>query len=422
MRADDIFEDTFRECYEEASSLNELSSMLGVHYSTARTRAVQLGLDVSRDHWVSKAVEKAEAEFDAQAEAESDIRVAAIRKELRETEAKYNALVNSVIWNEEVLAVAGEVFGKICPVEVVPPHIGEGDTEEDAMLVWADWHGGEVVDYDVMLGYNAYNPVVMCRRAQYTVDRTLQLLFNQHRGTTFKHLYVVDLGDGINGDHLPEQLATNALPVFEAMRMVVILKSMALAELACHIPVTYIVVPGNHGRRGQKMQWKLPTETADWLMGEMIRDRCEHIPNIEIIVPKAWSAGLNVRGYNHVLNHGYTSAKGGFGGISWYSFQRADGQKTAIESAHGKHVNYRWFGHIHQKADVPLMDGEGEMFIVGSLKGGDEYALESLNRFSRASQMLVGCHEKVGVSWRYPLLVDLNDEVPSRYEEMLGLN
>ena len=342
-----------------------------------------------------------------------------LRTELSDLRRKYHIACETGNLHDDIREIAREVFGRTTPTKVHPPKIGTGATHEDAILAWADWHGGEIVDADVMQGYNAYDPTIMCRRAQYTVDHTLDILFGCHQGTTFQTLYVFDLGDSINGDHLPEQMATNALPVFEAMRMVTAVKSQALTELSAHIPVVYIAVPGNHGRRAQKMQWKLPTETADWLIGEMIADRVRDNERIECIIPKSWTAGITVRGCNHALNHGFTSAKGGFGGISWYSFQRADGQRTAIEAAHGKRVHHRWYGHIHQQATIPMTDGEGEQHIVGSLKGGDEYALEGLNRYSEPAQKLVGCHDVYGMTWRYPLNVAHADETPSRYEEII---
>jgi hypothetical protein len=350
---------------------------------------------------------------------EHDREVLRLKADLRDLKRKYDVACKTGNLHEDIRGIAREVFGRATPSKVYPPKIGTGATHEDAILGWADWHGGETVDYDVMQGYNAYDPVIMCRRAQYTVDHTLDILFGRHQGTTFGVLYVFDLGDGINGDHLFEQLATNALPVFEAMRLVALLKAQALLELSAYIPIIYICVPGNHGRRAQKIQWKLPTETADWLIGEMIADRVKDNERIKCIVPKAWTAGITVRGQNHVLNHGFSAAKGGYGGISWYSFQRADGQKTAVEAAHGKRVHHRWYGHIHQKAEIPMMDGEGEQHIVGSLKGGDEYALEALNRYSEPSQKLVGCHDTYGMTWRYPLNVKHGDDTPSRYEDLL---
>jgi hypothetical protein len=200
------------------------------------------------------------------------------------------------------------------------------------------------------------------------------------------------------------------------MAMVADVKSRALCELATHIPVIYIAVPGNHGRRFPKMAWKLPTETADWLIYHMIKIRCELNPRITCVIPKAWTTVVNIRGHNHSLNHGYAAAKGGYGGISFYAFMRKDGLNTAIEASQGKYIDYRWYGHIHQDAKLPKMGGRGEQFIIHSLKGGDEYAYNELSSNADPGQYLAGCHEKRGVTWRYPLQVIDNDEGVSRYE------
>jgi len=251
------------------------------------------------------------------------------------------------------------------------------------------------------------------------VDHTLNILFDHQTGTTFETLYVFDLGDSINGDLRPEQAATNALPVFESMRLVTAVKVQALTELSAHIPVVYISVPGNHGRRSQKMHFKQPTETADWLIAQMIADQTSGNERITCMIPKSWSVGVTIRSHNYALNHGFSSAKGGYGGISWYSFQRADGKKTAIEAAHGKYVHYRFYGHIHQEAEIPKTDGTGEQHIIGSMKGGDEYAFEGLNAYSDPMQKLVGCHDSYGITWRYPLSVGRGDGETSRYEHLL---
>ena len=348
-----------------------------------------------------------------------DLEMQRLKDELNETRRKYAVACKHENLHADVLEVAREVMGKVTPVDILPPRLGSGSLTEDAALTWADWHGGEVIDYDVMQGFNSYNPTIMCRRAQYTVDRTLKILFTCHTGTTFETLYVLDLGDSVNGDLLDDNKVTAALPVFEAMRLVAQVKALALTELSTHLPVTYISVPGNHGRRSAKMPWKQPTETADWLVAEMIADMTAGNERISVVVPRAWTAVIEIRGHNHSLNHGYSAARGGYGGIPWYAFQRTDGKLTALESSHGRRVHYRWYGHIHQGSELPKMDGTGEQFIVGSLKGGDEFALNELGAYSDPRQKLVGCHEDVGVSWRYPLNVNRADNEPSRYEDLI---
>jgi len=411
---------TVREAYDESTSLNDLAGRIGCHYQTARKMAKSEGLAVPAEHWGRKYTPDATpAAMTSEEQFAEDKTIARLKTELAETKKLYTAAVKTSNVYEDVLEAALGVMGKVTPTRVLPPHLGRGSIVEDAILTWADPHGGEIIDRDVMQGFNEYNPAIMCRRMQYTVDRTLKILFDCHTGTTFEVLHVFDLGDSFTGDLLDDNKATNALPVFEAMRLVAQVKAVALTELSEYIPVTYIIVPGNHGRRSAKMPWKQPTETADWLIGEMVRDLTATNDRVSVVVPKAWTAIVEVRGHYHSLNHGYSAARGGYGGIPWYAFQRMDGKLTALESSHGRRVHYRWYGHIHQAADLPKMDGVGEQFIVGSLKGGDEYALNELGSYADPVQKLVGCHEDVGVSWRYPLNVNRADAEPSRYERFL---
>lgn len=350
---------------------------------------------------------------------ERDSFVERLQSENRDLRAKYNLALRTKNIHGDIRDVAWAVMRAIPPVVVEPPHIGHGTNREDAILAWADWHGGERIDYDIMQGMNAYNPEIMCRRAQVTVDKTLSLLFENHSGTTFETLYVFDLGDGVNGDLLDSAKATNALGVFEAMLLVARVKATALVELSAHIPVVFVAVPGNHGRRAPKMDWKQPTETADWLVAEMIAALCKDNSRVTCHVPKAWTCAVEIRGYTHSLNHGYAAARGGYGGIPFYALQKADGLQTAMEVAQGQTVDFRWRGHIHTPATLPKMDGIGDQFMVGSLCGGGEYAKEELNRYGAPSQKLVGCHETTGVSFEYKVAVQGSDDEPSRYEVLL---
>lgn len=351
---------------------------------------------------------------------ERDREVSRLRASNKDLKAKYDSVITQKNLHDELLALVERyVSASIKPAKIQTVRIGSGHTIEDAILGHADLHAGEIVGFDVMQGFNSYNPQILCRRFQRTIDKTLSLLFDNHSGTTFEHLYAFSLGDGVSGDLLPDNMATNAMSVFESMLFVAQMRARALTELAAYIPVTDVEIPGNHGRRTAKMPWKQPTETADWLIAEMVRMMVADNPRIEVIAPKAWTAVVNVRGWNHSLNHGYSAAKGGYGGIPFYSFQRADGKKTALEQAHDRRVHYRWYGHIHTPAELPQMDGSGTQFIIGSLKGGDEYALEELNTYAEPKQKLVGCHDKYGVTWRYDLQVKHADETPSRYEELI---
>ena len=405
-----------------ATGVSDMAGRLGVSFSTLTRYCADEGIDLGPIKNIAAGKGRPHATkvtLPPEEENEHDRELIRVKDELAKLKRKYDVSCKTENLYADVLEQARAVMSTPYRAKLATPHVGRGNTAEDAILAWADWHAGEVVDYDVMQGFNAYDPAIMCRRAQYTVDHTLSVLFDCHAGTTFEHLWVFGLGDDVTGDLLDEAKATNAMGVFESMRLVAHIRARALTELSAHIPVTYVGVPGNHPRRAPKMQWKLPTENGDWLIAQMIGDLTAGNPRVSVVAPKAWTAGVTVRGWNHSLNHGYSAARGGYGGIPWYSFQRTDGKLTALNSAHGKRVHFRWYGHVHQRAELPAMDGEGEQFIVGSLMGGNEYALEALSAYADPVQRLVGCHEKHGVTWRYPLNVKHADETPSRYEDLL---
>lgn len=348
-----------------------------------------------------------------------DLKLERINAELRDVRAKYDAVVKRSALHEAVLETVRDAVPIFRSPEIVAPHVSKTASVEDAILGWADAHGGERVSYEVMGGLNCYDPAVTCRRLQYTVDKTIGYLFGNLAGTRFEHLHVFDLGDNIAGNRLDDNKATNALGVFQSCVFMAEIKARALAELSAYLPVDYWPVPGNHGRLTEKMPWKQPSETADWLIASLIEIHMRGNDRVTVHVPTAWSAVVSVRGHNHWLNHGYAAAKGGNGGIPWYAYMRRDGKWTAIEGAKGERIRYRWYGHIHTQAEIPKMGGSGEQFIVGSLKGGDEYALNELGEYGDPVQKLVGCSEKYGTTWRLPLDVRHGDETPSRYEDAI---
>jgi len=401
--------------YLASTSQNDLARRLGCHYSKAVRIFTEAGFEIPAAHWEKK------LKLDVHEAVKQDLAEQRLKNELSELKTKNRILKQRTNIHEDVLDAFRDVYMPFEAVAPVPPHVGTGDTEEDAILGQADWHTGEVIDLEVMQGLNSYDPTIMQRRACTVTDTTLSLLFHNHSGTTFKRLFVFNLGDNVSGDLLDDNKITNAIPVFEAMRLVARTQALVLCELAAHLSeVVAIYVPGNHGRRFAKMAWKLPTETADWLVGEMVKDLCSQNKRITVLVPKAWSAKVEVRGHTHSLNHGYSAAKGGYGGIPFYSFQRSDGKKTAIDQRVGELTDYRWYGHIHTGAELPRMGGVGKQFIVPSLMGGNEYALEALDSYDDPGQLLVGAHEEFGATWRYPLVINRHDDVPCRYEAILS--
>jgi hypothetical protein len=132
-------------------------------------------------------------------------------------------------------------------------------------------------------------------------------------------------------------------------RFAATLLAYALRDLSAAFPKAKVRgVPGNHGRFTKGFAHKLPTENLDWLIYEWAKTMTLDLTNVEWEIPQAWSHTCDVEGWGFFLNHGYSDAKGGFGGISWYSHVKSDTKRTALDVKLGRKVLVRQYGHMHQ--------------------------------------------------------------------------
>jgi hypothetical protein len=332
---------------------------------------------------------------------ERDREVARLRAVNANLQTRYNVALRDSTLAEYLVRKSADIMPRLGAV-TAPAVIAsrEAKSHETAVLFCADWHSDEVVRYEVMDGLNAYDPYIMARRVECLTDKTLEMVLGHHAGTRFDELVIADLGDNVGGPLHQETAMTNALPPFRAAVMIADIKAQMAAKIAAHFPrVRRVSVPGNHWRYTKQVPWKLPSETTDWLVYNMEAQRLSEIGNITVEIPDAWSQYVEIAGTMFALNHGYSDAKGGFGGLSAYSFFRADAKRTGIEARKGQFVPYRVYGHVHSPAELSKLGGKGRLIICPSLKGGDEFALEALGAYSDPEQRLVGVHEGHGIVW-----------------------
>lgn len=319
---------------------------------------------------------------------EADIETRRLKKRIAELESNYKALLTRKQIVEEIREYAETLPKPTVPEPPPPPNAPSGSTEV-ALLRLADWHADEYVDATIMEGLNRLDPAIVAKRVQYCADRTRSICFNRFQGTLFEAVYVHALGDWITGALHEENRFTNTMHPFVAMVFVSDLWVRLITDLASWFPKVVVrAVPGNHWRYLKKVAYKMPTETSDWLIFQMVKARVSDLSNVHIDAPAAWSLVSEVAGWNFSLNHGYTDARGGYGGISYYSLTRSDAKRTAIDARLERIVHYRDYGHIHNEAKLPR-PASGHVTIVPSLKGGDEYAKEGMGgTYSDPGQLL----------------------------------
>lgn len=92
-------------------------------------------------------------------------------------------------------------------------------------------------------------------------------------------------------------------------------------------------------------------------------------------------------------------------GIPWYGIQRAMWRLGDLLQGQGIKVHFRLIGHFHNTGEIDRTPGE--IIINGSMIGGTEYSLKRFMEFGRPTQLFMGCHKDIGITWRYPLRLDL---------------
>jgi len=347
----------------------------------------------------------------------------------RREKAEYARALKAHSVYRKLVAHGQDVLAPLTPV-CSPPKVQKAPAliREGLVLNLADWHLDEIVDEGIMEGLNVYNPAVALRRVACAVDKTL-LLSGLSERISFDTLYVHCFGDFLTNvlragfDH-PDMLATAAMMPMKGARFAATLLAYAVRDLAANFPrVKVRCVIGNHGRNTKSMPYQLPTENLDWLIYRWAETMCAGLDNVEWEIPEAWSLTCEVEGWGFFLNHGYTDAKGGFGGIPWYSLVKSDTKRTALDTKLNRKVLVRQYGHMHQQADVGRAGGTGRVRIEPSLMGGNAYAKEGMaGTYDEPGQTLLEVHADEGLVAERTLNIRQYDESETcRYDPLLSL-
>lgn len=369
-------------------------------------------------------------ELTPEAAVEVDREVTRLRDELSEVKRRQKALHRQENSHRKLMEMGREALKPVTPLCQAPKHKTDEQhvIHQSHVLSWADWHVDEVVDAEIMEGLNFYDPPTVLRRVECMVDKTIMFAHFSER-VVFDTLYVHALGDFVTNtlrdgfDHADAAVTASMQPI-KGARFAATLMAYALRDLAPHYErVVFRGVPGNHGRFTKGMSHKLPTENLDWLVYEWTRTMASDIPNIEWDIPEAWSLTCEVSGWGFFLNHGYSDAKGGFGGISWYSLVKSDTKRTALDVKLNRKVLARQYGHMHQDVQVPRAGGNGVIRIEPSLMGGNEYPKEGMaGTFDEPGQSLLEVHDTEGITAPRHLNVRQHDyNETCRYDPILDL-
>ena len=361
--------------------------------------------------------------------AEADLAAHEVHQREKDAKQRYKALLREESVYRKLVALGSETLAPLTPVCPAPRLSRPTKVIRQGMVLnFADWHLDEIVDEAIMEGLNVYNPPVALRRIECAVDKTV-LISHLSERVEFGTLYVHCFGDFLTNvlragfDHI-DALATAAMMPMKGARFAATLLAYALRDLAPNFPSVKVrCVIGNHGRNTKSMPYQLPTENLDWLVYQWAKTLTADLHNVEWEIPEAWSLTCDVEGWGFFLNHGYSDAKGGFGGISWYSLVKSDTKRTALDTKLNRKVLVRQYGHLHQEADVGRAGGNGRIRIEPSLMGGNAYAKEGMaGTYDEPGQSLLEVHAEEGLVAERSLNIRQYDRAEKcRYDGLLEL-
>lgn len=307
--------------------------------------------------------------------------------------------------------VIRDILGTISLAPTSPPSwvrrlrtAGPGISEVP-MAMWADIHGGEVVEAAEVNGVNEYNVGIMKRRFNTLVDRTIDLCDKQGPGVEYPGIIINLAGDNVSGGLHPELQKTDELEIIPAVLEVRDMLVWGLRQMADRFGSVYApAVAGNHGRGTPKPEYKRYVyKNFDWLIYELLRREFANDPRIVIDTRPANQVFYSVFGHRFLLVHGdMLGVKGGDGIIGAIGpIMRGEVKTRGTSASAGMEYDTMLMGHWHQQLWLP------RAIVSNTMKGYDEYAKLGLNApISAPTQPLWFMHHRFGITSKWDVHVE----------------
>lgn len=311
------------------------------------------------------------------------------------------------VQREEVTreAVRAHIF-KLIDTPAIPPKWTiarkSADTVGVPTLFCSDWHWGERVNPDEIMGANQFDMQIAHKRVRKLVEKTVFLLFDCLKAPKYDGLVLLLGGDFVTGDIHEELTSTNAAPIMPTV--IDLYESMIwmIDELLKHFPAIDIkAVTGNHGRNTKKIQKKERAATNfDWLVYTLLDKHYEKDNRVTFDIPAGADCRYSIYGHKYLLSHG-DQFRGGDGLIGPIGPLTRGAHKKASRDASLQHsFDTMVVGHFHTLMQLP------HLIVNGSLKGMDEFAFQNNYSFERPSQALWITHPREGITFQLPVYAD----------------
>lgn len=338
--------------------------------------------------------------------------------ELRITKSQLSAAQKESM----TLKLLGEQLQEL--VQPLPPPYptwkkqSRGEVSESCVLHLSDGHHDSIILPHRVQNFERHDFNIAMARGENLVDSICDFTQNRMVGFNFETLYILAYGDATSGEihravensHFKNMMRNSlAIGQFHAQMY------RDLSEWFSEVKIVYL--SGNHSRRKEvKIKDYLAAwDSWDYLIAETARAYCRDLWNVEFLIPDSFSAVIDINGFNFHCSHGDDVKS--WSGIPWYGIERKTRRLMALNSAHGRKIDYYCMGHFHSLGMQQAL--KGETIINGAWIGTDPYAFNKLDSYNEPMQFLHGVHEKRGITWRLPIKLRREEEIPQRYKVSL---
>ena len=229
-------------------------------------------------------------------------------------------------------------------------------TNKEAVIAWADWHYGMVVDNI----WNKYNTEICRQRVEDFVSKAIKHI--QLHGV--KTLHIMLLGDAAHGSiHTGCRVASEEDTCDQLMQSSEIMAE-AINELSSYVSeINVYATYGNHLRTIQNKNDSTHSDNMEKLIPWWLEQRLQNNSRVNIVKSDYYEfLYLNVCGYNIVGAHGDLEKFKQFGLTV----------NTLFTKKYGKTIDYTVSADKHHIEEFETMGIES--ILVRSLCGTDEYA------------------------------------------------
>ena len=264
----------------------------------------------------------------------------------------------------------------------------------------SDIQAGTYISKESTGGLNEYNWHILEKQFD-MLYYGLEEIVKRHKMVAPIHdLHVHLLGDIVEGwDIFKGQVNSIDHDIAEQLLDIVDLICEFLDRSRTLFDHVHIVgIPGNHGRIGKRGE-NLHYVNYDYIVYRLVEKTLKNYPEFSWQISKSWWQIDSIYGYNFLMFHGDDIKS--WQGIPYYGIDRAAKNYRELLEVMDLKYDYMEIGHFHMQSE--LAGVKTEKFINGCWPGGSIYAMKGLGVSSVPVQKLFAVHPKQGVTYRYPI-------------------